>query len=120
MTEWSITSSTGTRGLIFVGVAPERDDRVAHRGEVDDGRHAGEVLHEDPLGGEGDLLRVVAGRLAVARSASRAQRARRLDVGRADLDAVLVAQQVLQEDLDGVGQPLDAEVATGPRRLSEK
>ena len=31
--------------------------RVAHRGEVDDGRHAGEVLQQDARRVEGDLLR---------------------------------------------------------------
>jgi hypothetical protein len=36
-TEWSMTRSTGTSGLIFCG-SPPRRHRVAHRGQVD---HAG-------------------------------------------------------------------------------
>jgi len=38
MTEWSITRSTGTSGLILLGIAAELGHRVAHRGEVDHGR----------------------------------------------------------------------------------
>ena len=59
MTEWSMTSSTGTSGLIR-RVAAELRERVAHGGQVDHAGHAGEVLHEDPLGGEGDLRRLAA------------------------------------------------------------
>ena len=39
------------------GVAAEVGHRVAHRGEVDDRGHAGEVLHDHARGREGDLLR---------------------------------------------------------------
>jgi hypothetical protein len=38
-------------------VAAEVGHRVAHRGEVDDAGHAGEVLHHDARGRERDLLR---------------------------------------------------------------
>ncbi len=55
ITEWSITSSAGASGLIRRGVAAELDDGLAHRGEVDDRGDAGEVLHDDPRGGELDL-----------------------------------------------------------------
>ena len=34
------------RGIDAVGLAAELDDRVAHRGEVDDRGNTGEVLHE--------------------------------------------------------------------------
>ena len=38
-----------------VGVSAQRAERVAHRRKVHDRRDAGEVLHEDALGGEADL-----------------------------------------------------------------
>ena len=96
------------------GVAAEPRQRVAHGGEVDDAGHAGEVLHEDALGGEGDLVGGVAGALAVALGVGAPARDGDDVVGR-DVRAVLVAQQVLEEDLDGVGQPVDV-VALGQRR----
>ena len=52
------------------GVAAEVGHRVAHRGEVDDRGHAGEVLHHDARGREGDLL----GRLGVRVPAAPAPR----------------------------------------------
>ena len=45
-TEWSITSSAGISGLICAGSPPRSRHRVAHRGEVDDRRDAGEVLQQ--------------------------------------------------------------------------
>ncbi len=92
----------------LVRVAAERDDRVAHRGEVDDGRHARQVLHQDALRRESDLLGVVPGGLAVARRVLAPSR-ERLDVGGVHLHAVLVSQEVLQEHLDRVRQSIDAE-----------
>ena len=44
-------------------VAAEADHRLAHGGEVDDGRHAGEVLQDHARGREGDF--VARGRLGV-------------------------------------------------------
>ena len=55
MTEWSMTRSTGTSGLIFFGSPPSLFMRVAHGGEVDHGRNAGEVLHQHAGGAERDL-----------------------------------------------------------------
>ena len=74
-TEWSITSSAGTSGLIFAGVPAHLGDRVAHRREVDDRRHAGEVLHQHTSRAEGDLL---------ARLRPGVPARERLDVGGAD------------------------------------
>ena len=51
-------------------VAAHLRDRVAHRREVDDRGHAGEVLHQHARGREGDLL----ARLRLARPSSRAPR----------------------------------------------
>ena len=56
MTEWSMTRSTGTSGLIFCGSPPSCEHAVAHGGEVDHGGDAGEVLHQHAGGAEGDFL----------------------------------------------------------------
>ena len=82
-------------------VAAQVGHRVAHRGEVDDGGHAREVLHHDARGREGDLL----GGLGVV-----VPLGQRLDVLGADADAVLVAEQVLEQDLQGEGQARDVEL----------
>ena len=76
-------------------VAAEVVHRVAHRGEVDDRRYAGEVLVDHAPGREGDLPRRV-----VLRDPLRD----RLDVllGRG-------AEDVLEQDLQRVRQPLDVE-----------
>ncbi len=96
-------------GIDLLGVAAQRDDRVSHRREVDDRGHAGEVLHEHSSGREGDLARVLAGRLAVRRGGLGPAR-ERLDVLGAHLDPVLVAQEILEQDLDRKGKALDAEL----------
>ena len=51
-----MTRSTGASGLIFFGSLPEVAHGVAHRGEVDDGRNAGEILHQYARRAEGDLV----------------------------------------------------------------
>ena len=51
-----MTSSTGCSGLTFFGIAAEPHDAVAHGREIDDGRHAGEVLQQHARGRERDLL----------------------------------------------------------------
>ena len=40
----------------LVGIAAERGHRVAHRGEIDHRRHAGEVLHQHARRAERDLV----------------------------------------------------------------
>ena len=45
----------GRERVDLLGVAAQRRDRLAHRGEVDDRRDAGEVLQEDARGLERDL-----------------------------------------------------------------
>ena len=77
------------------GVAAELLHRLAHRGEVDHARHAGEVLHDHAGRGELDLL---VG-LGVGVPAGE-----RLDVVVGDVRAVLGAQEVLEQDLEAVGQ----------------
>ena len=80
-------------------VAAEVGDRLAHRGEVDDAGHAGEVLHDHARRGELDLG-VGLGVLV--------PRAEGADVVGGDVGAVLGAQQVLQQHLEAVGQGLAA------------
>ncbi len=80
-------------------VSPELPDRVAHGGEVDDARHAGEVLHDHARRRELDL---------VARLGVRIPVEQRLDVFIGDVGAVDVAHQVLDEDLQRIRQMVDA------------
>ena len=117
ITEWSMTSSTGTSGLTWAASPPRLAiaSRMAARSTT--AGHAGEVLHEHALGGEGDLVGGVARALAVALGVGAPGRHRH-DVVGGHVRAVLVAQQVLQEDLDRVGQPGDV-VALGQRRRLE-
>ena len=95
-----MTRSTGTSGLIFFGVGAEARRGVAHGGEVDDRRNAGEILHQHAGRAEGDL---VAGRAAVLEPVGDGA-----DVVGLDGAAVLVAQQVLQQHLQREGQARDA------------
>ena len=89
-------------------VAAERDDAVAHRGEIDHGRNAGEVLHQHARRAEADLL---AGLALVGQPGDEA-----LDVGLGDRAAILEAQQVLEQHLHREGQLRDAGEAVLSRR----
>jgi hypothetical protein len=80
------------------GVAAQLGHGVAHGRQVDDGGDAGEVLHQHAGGREADLL----GRLG--RGVPRGQG---LDVRAGHADAVLVAQHVLEEDLQREGKASD-------------
>ena len=73
-------------------ITAERGHRVAHGGEIDDGGHAGEVLHQHPRRTEGDLMLVPAAVLRPGRH--------RLDVFLLDGAAVFVAQQIFEHDLE--------------------
>ena len=70
-------------------VAAQRAPRGAHRGEVDDGRHAGEVL-EDHARRQERHRHVVGGRLGPA--------GERAHVAPPHVDAARGAQQVLEQD----------------------
>jgi hypothetical protein len=95
ITEWSITRSTGTSGIDLLGIAAELLHRVAHRGEIDHGRDAGEILHQHARRAEGDFMLGAGGSSATStpRMSSFGDRA-----------AVLVAQQVLEQNLHRVRQ----------------
>ncbi|CAB4872705.1 unannotated protein [freshwater metagenome] len=81
-------------------VAAELGHRVAHRSEVHDGRHAGEVLEHHARRGEGDLR---------AGLRLRVPRGERLDVVRRHGAVALRAQEVLQQDLQRIRQPGNVE-----------
>ena len=70
-------------------VAAQLVHRVAHGGQVDDRRHAGEVLHQHARGRVGDLGRGLVRRLPSSPTASGAL-------------VLAVAQQVLEQDLERV------------------
>ena len=78
-------------------VTAQLGHRLAHRGQVDDARHAGEVLHDHPGRGELDLDARVRVRVPVRD---------RPDVVGGDVRAVLGAQQVLEQHLEAVGKYL--------------
>ena len=80
-------------------VAAEVADRLAHGGQVDDARHAGEVLHDHPGRGELDLDARLGRGIPVGDG---------LDVVFGDVRAVFGAQQVLGEHLEAVGELLGA------------
>ena len=77
-------------------IAAERGHGVAHRGEVDHRRNAGEILHQHAGRAIGDLD---AGRALVGQPAGD-----RLDAFLGDRAAVLVAQQVLEQHLHRIGK----------------
>ena len=101
ITEWSMTRSTGTSGLILLRIAAERLHGIAHGGEVDHGRHAGEVLHQHARRAEGDLAGRALARLQPQRHAA--------NVVGGDGAAVLVAQQILEQNFQRKRQPADAD-----------
>ena len=79
----------------LVRVAAELLDGLTHGGEVDDARHAGEVLHDHARRRELDLDAGVGGGVPVRD---------RGDVVFGDVRAVLGAKQVLGENFEGVGE----------------
>ncbi len=78
-----------------VRIAPQLRHGVAHGRQIDHGGHTGEVLHEDAGRGEGDLLAGLSIRVPFSQGH---------DIPGVDSDAVLVAEHVLQEHLERVGQ----------------
>ncbi len=80
-------------------ITAQLDDRLAHGRKVHDAGHAGEVLHDHACRCEGDL---------VMRGSFRIPGEQGLDVTALDVHAVLEAQQVLEQDLQGKRQSIDA------------
>ena len=98
----------GGERVDLLRVAAEARHGLAHGGEVDDRGHAGEVLHDHARRRERDL---------VARRRLGVPLEQRLDVVARHVDAVLGAQQVLEQDLQREGQA--AEVVALERGQAE-
>ncbi|MNV28377.1 hypothetical protein D3C71_1195660 [compost metagenome] len=91
----------GDQRIDLFGAAAQLDHRIAHRGQVDHAGHAGEVLQHHACGHEGDFGVGLCAGLPAGDG---------LDVILADGDAaILVPEQVLQQDLHRVGQVGDVE-----------
>ena len=90
-----MTSSTDWSGLTRFGIAAEGGDAVAHRRQVDDRRHAGEVLQQHAGRREGDLALGVLGRIPAGEGG---------DVVLLDVGAVLHAEEVFEQDAQRVRQ----------------
>ena len=82
----------------LVRIAAERRHGVAHGGEIDHRRHAGEILHQDARRAEGDLL-VALALLQPLRDAA--------NIVGGDAPPVLVAQQIFEQHLEREGQARD-------------
>ena len=80
------------------GIAAERPHGIAHRGEVDHRRHAGEILHQHARRPEGDLAIALLRRQPGGHGA---------DIVGADRPFVLAAQKVFEEHPEREGQPRD-------------
>ncbi len=91
-------------------IAAELGHGVAHRRQIDHRRHAGEVLQQHPGGGKGDFL---------LRRGLRLPTGKRPDIIGGDGDSVLVAQQILEQDAQRIGEPVDGESGLRQRRQPE-
>jgi hypothetical protein len=69
-------------------IAAKTAHSVTHCRQIDHGRHAREILHEDSGRPKGDLFPLLAAMLAPS--------SKGLDVGLSNRSPVLVAQQILQ------------------------
>ncbi len=95
-----VDHQVGRRQWIHLaGVAAKIADGLAHRREVDDARHAGEVLHDHPRRCELNFDARVGLRIPLRDGA---------DVIGGDVGAVLGAKQVLGQDFQAVREFLGA------------
>jgi hypothetical protein len=77
-------------------VAAKRLHGIAHGGKIDDGRNASEILHQHAGGAKGDFP---LGLAAIGQPVGNA-----LNVLLPDGAPVFIAQQILEQDLQGIGQ----------------
>ncbi len=82
----------------LAGVAAQTGKRRAHRGQIDDCRYAGEVLHDHPCRLKGHVGALLGLRLPAGQ---------RHDVRLFDFAAVYLAKNRLKQDADGKGQLLE-------------
>jgi hypothetical protein len=92
----------GKSGLMREASPAERRNGVAHRRQIDHARHAGEVLQYDARRKKGDLGDGFGVRVPVRE---------RQHVVALDAHAVLVAQQILEQDLERVRQTRDVDAS---------
>ena len=83
------------QGIDLSGLPPHLPHRIPHRGQVDHGGHPREVLQQDAAGAEGDLPIGLRPRVPCGQTA---------DVVGRDRRSIFVAQQVLQQHLEGERQ----------------
>ena len=76
---------------LAVGIAAQLDDGVAHGGQIDDGRHSGEILHEDAGRHERDFLAGLGLGIPPGQG---------LNVVGLDALAVFVAEQVFEQNAE--------------------
>jgi hypothetical protein len=95
----------GNERVDLLGIAAERHHRVAHRGKIDDGGNAGEVLHQHARRAIGDF---VFDRALVVQPFGDGQ-----DMLLGDRLAVFEAQQVLEQNLHRIGKLRNAGKAVG-------
>ena len=86
----------GGERIDFRGISAKLTHGFAHCCQVDDARHAGEVLHDDARRRELDFF---------ARLSVRVPAGEGLDVRRSDVFAVLGAQEVFEQHFQTVGKP---------------
>ena len=79
-------------------VAAQLGHCVSHHGQIDDRRDTGEILHDHPCRIEGDLAIHLPRRIPVRQS---------FNIRTSDGLIVLVAQQILQEHSQRIGQSAD-------------
>ena len=86
---------SGRERIDALRVAAKFADGLAHRGQIDYTGYAGEVLHDHPRRSERDLM---------VRCGLSVPIEQRVDVATRHIHAVLEAQQILEQDLQRVGQ----------------
>jgi hypothetical protein len=91
-----MTRSTGDEWIDDLRIEPGGDDCAAHRSEVGDARHTGEVLHQHARRTIRDLF---------GRRRRNGPVAERFDVFLAHGVAVFESQQILEQDLQRHRQP---------------
>ena len=93
-----MTSSAGSRGLIFFGVAAHPRDGVAHGREIGDGGHAGEILQQHSRRHKGDFRALFCDGLPFGQA---------LYIVGVHEAAVFLAQQVFEQNANGEGNLAD-------------
>jgi hypothetical protein len=100
-----MTRSTGISGFARLWIATHPRQRVPHRRQIHHAGHSGEILQQDSRGHE---LHFLLSSISVPLRDV-------LDVAPLHHHAVFLPQQVLEQDLDGIGNPPHIEARSGQR-----